>query len=202
MRIPFSSCKCSPRCCQVVDYQRLNADLMAYIDKLRNAEPEGRKRSNELGWQSEDFDFGVPVVAEFATLALERARQYGLAHSWRFPSHMQLAVWDLWANANGKLASNNPHNHPNSILSGVYYVKAEGDCGDLLFLDSRKQATMLQPDFSERTPINSAVQYISPEVGTMIMFPSWLEHGVKQNMSDAERISIAFNMEFVDEQMK
>ena len=104
MRIPFSSCKCFPRCCRVVVYQRLNADLMAYIDKLRNAEPEGRKRSNELGWQSEDFDFGVPVVAEFATLALERARQYGLAHSWRFPSHMQLAVWDLWANANGRLA--------------------------------------------------------------------------------------------------
>jgi uncharacterized protein (TIGR02466 family) len=62
--------------------------------------------------------------------------------------------------------------------------------------------TMLQPDFSERTPINSAVQYVSPEIGTMIMFPSWLEHGVKQNMSDAERISFAFNMEFVDERMK
>ncbi len=147
------------------------------------------------------LDFGVPVVAEFATLALEWARQYGLAHSWRFPSHMQLAVWDLWANANGKLASNNPHNHPNSILSGVYYVKVEGDCGDLLILDPRKQAWVLQPEFSERTPLNSSVQTISPEDGALIIFPSWLEHGVNRNLSDEDRISISFNIDFVHEQM-
>jgi uncharacterized protein (TIGR02466 family) len=163
--------------------------------------PKGRTRSNALGWHSGNLDFDVPVVAEFANLVLERAREYGLAHYWSFPSHMQLIMREIWANVNGRHAYNNVHNHPNSLLSGVYYVKAEGDCGDLLFFDPRKQASVMQPDFSERTQINSSMQSISPEVGTLIIFPSWLDHAVNQNLSDVDRISISFNINLVHEQM-
>ena len=111
--------------CQLPDFERLNTDLLEYIDKQRRATPEGRTRSNTLGWQSGNLDFDVPVVAEFAAAVLERAREYGLAHKWSFPSHMQLIMQEIWANANGKYAYNNVHNHPNSLLSGVYYVRVE-----------------------------------------------------------------------------
>ena len=187
--------------CSLPDFERLNAELLEYIDEQRRAAPKGRTRSNALGWQSGDLDFDVPVVAEFAGLVLERAREYGLAHNWSFPSHMQLIMREIWANANGKHAYNNVHNHPNSLLSGVYYVKAEGDCGDLLFFDPRKQASVMQPDFRERTQINSSMQSISPEAGTLIIFPSWLDHSVNQNLSDVDRISISFNINLVHEQM-
>jgi hypothetical protein len=50
------------------DFERLNADLLAYIDGLRRAAPDGRTRSNAMGWQSGNLDFDVPVVATFATL--------------------------------------------------------------------------------------------------------------------------------------
>ena len=71
---------------------------------------------------------------------------------------MQLIMREIGANANGKHAYNNIHNHPNSLLSGGYYLKAEGNCGDLLFFDPRKQASVTQPEFSERTLINSSIQ--------------------------------------------
>lgn len=187
--------------CRLPDYERLNTDLLEYIDRLRRTAPKGRTRSNALGWQSGNLDFDVPAVATFATLVLERAREFGLAHNWSFPSHMQLIMREIWANANGKHAYNNIHNHPNSLLSGVYYVKVEGDCGDLLFFDPRKQASVTQPEFSERTLINSSIQSISPEVGTLIIFPSWLEHSVNQNLSDSDRISMSFNINLEHEQM-
>ncbi|MDX2315255.1 MAG: TIGR02466 family protein [Gammaproteobacteria bacterium] len=187
--------------CRLPDFERLNTDLLEYIDRLRRAAPKGRTRSNALGWQSGNLDFDVPAVATFATLVLERAREFGLAHNWSFPSHMQLIMREIWANANGKHAYNNIHNHPNSLLSGVYYVKAEDDYGDLLFFDPRKQASVTQPDFSERTQINSSIHSISPEVGTLIIFPSWLEHSVNQNLSDSDRISRSFNINLEHEQM-
>ena len=60
---------------------------------------------------------------------------------------------------------------------------------------------MTQPEFSERTQINSSIQSISPEAGTLIIFPSWLDHSVNQNLSDADRISMSFNINLVHEQM-
>lgn len=187
--------------CRLPDHERLNAGLLEYIEKLRRIAPDGRTRSNVLGWQSGNLDFDVPSVAEFATLVLERAREYGLAHSWSFPSHMQLIMREIWANASGKHAYNNVHNHPNSLLSGVYYVKAEEKCGDLLIADPRKQAWVMQPEFVERNQMNSAVHTIPPEVGKLIIFPSWLDHGVNPNLSDTDRISMSFNINLMHEQM-
>ncbi len=187
--------------CRLPDHEHLNVGLLDYINGLRRAAPEGRTRSNALGWQSGNLDFDNPAVAEFANLVLERAREYGLAHSWSFPSHMQLVMRELWANVSGKHAYNNVHNHPNSLLSGVYYVRAETECGDLSLIDPRKQAWVMQPEFSERNQMNSPVQFIVPEAGTLLIFPSWLEHGVNQNLSDANRISIGFNINLFHEKM-
>ena len=187
--------------CRLPDHARLNAGLLDYINGLHRAAPQGRTRSNALGWQSGNLDFDVPVVTEFATLVLERAREYGLAHSWSFPSHMQLVMRELWANVSCQYAYNNVHNHPNSLLSGVYYVQVQDESGDILLFDPRKQAWVMQPDFSERNQMNSSVHSISPEAGTLIIFPSWLDHGVGQNLSEADRISVAFNINLFHEQM-
>lgn len=95
---------------------------------------------------------------------------------------------------NGKFASNSVHNHPNSILSGVYYLKAPENCGGIYFNDPRPASQMLIPpvtDFNLWT--HPKVSY-KPNVGTMLLFPSWLLHGVDMNMSDEVRIAISFNI--------
>ncbi|NIW86171.1 MAG: hypothetical protein GWN09_06160 [Gammaproteobacteria bacterium] len=187
--------------CQLPDFERLNEGLLTYIEKLHAAAPDGRTRSNVLGWQSGNLDFDVPAVGQFATLVLERAREYGLAHSWRFPSHMQLVMREIWANVSGAHAYNNVHNHPNSLLSGVYYVKVQDDCGDLIVADPRKQASVMQPEYTERNPMNSTMHTFPPEAGRLIIFPSWLDHGVNSNLSGADRISMSFNINLVHEEM-
>ena len=37
---------------------------------------------------------------------------------------------------------------------------------------------------------------IKPKVGKLLLFPSWLEHGVHINHTDHERMSVSFNINF------
>jgi hypothetical protein len=39
-----------------------------------------------------------------------------------------------------------------------------------------------------------ATELLSPRAGVMLMFPSWLPHGVRPYHGDGDRISIAFNL--------
>jgi uncharacterized protein (TIGR02466 family) len=84
-----------------------------------------------------------------------------------------------------------PHTHGHSDLSGVYYIKTNTRDGNIYF---NSPLSLLSHSFCfEHIP--SQAQY-TPEVGKIIMFPGWLEHGVKSNDSDEERISISFNITF------
>jgi uncharacterized protein (TIGR02466 family) len=41
---------------------------------------------------------------------------------------------------------------------------------------------------------NSAIAKIRPEEGKLLLFPSYLHHGVDENLSEEERIVISFNV--------
>ena len=42
--------------------------------------------------------------------------------------------------------------------------------------------------------VPAEVASVVPEVGKLIMFPSWFEHHVGPNLTDEERIAISFNI--------
>jgi uncharacterized protein (TIGR02466 family) len=101
-----------------------------------------------------------------------------------------------WANVNGNGSSNNVHNHPQSSWSGVYYVDtgvpsfSEADPGLIYFLDPRSGAGMCQDPFE----LYGAGREFRPENGQMLVFPSWLMHGVHSYLGEKRRISVAFNI--------
>jgi uncharacterized protein (TIGR02466 family) len=93
----------------------------------------------------------------------------------------ELLNWDLnqfhvtmttcWAIVIGKFASNSVHNHPNSILSGLCYVKAPENCGGVYFTDPRPASQMLVPPVVEFNPWTlPRVTYKAYE-GSMLLFP-------------------------------
>jgi uncharacterized protein (TIGR02466 family) len=83
------------------------------------------------------------------------------------------------------------HDHGAADLSGVYYFKTDGNDGDLYF-DS--PVAQLKSSFIFN---KSSRVFYKPEVGKLILFPGWLEHGVFQNTSNENRISISFNIYFI-----
>lgn len=101
----------------------------------------------------------------------------------------ELSIW-MTKTAKGKHAI--VHDHGESDISGVYYLKARGDGKDgCIFFKSSQRLILTDQCFSH---ITNAPVSITPEVGKLMMFPGWLKHGVRTNESDDLRISISFNI--------
>ena len=54
-------------------------------------------------------------------------------------------IGNMWANINPPGGYNRPHIHPNSHFSGVYYIKATKDSGEIVFNDPRSTSHMTMP---------------------------------------------------------
>ena len=102
---------------------------------------------------------------------------------------------NMWANINPPGSMNMPHVHPNSLFSGVYYVKSQPKSGKFKIIDPRPGVQLNMP---VRKPGNPGRDMwrdatLEPVVGRIIMFPAWLWHSVEENKSDDIRISVSFN---------
>lgn len=103
-----------------------------------------------------------------------------------------LRLNDSWVNIHGAGHSQEPHVHPNHVISGVYYVKAPKNSGDLM-LHSPFKMQMIQPPTTEITPYTARTIPVPVEEGVVVLFQSFTEHSVQVNKSNDDRISISFN---------
>lgn len=100
----------------------------------------------------------------------------------------------MWGVINGKGHANATHNHPGGWLSGVYYPQVPADierAGSLSFRDPILARTFTRSFYRN---VQAEVASVVPEVGKLILFPSWCEHHVGPNLTDEERIAISFNI--------
>ena len=152
---------------------------------------KGLVRTNMKGWHSTD---DMHVKPEYKGLVdLLFSAQYDIYKDQNLDSEPFLG--NMWANINPPGGYNRPHMHPNSLWSGVYYVKTAKDCGHLKLEDPRSTSLMSRPNHIEGEQPSRLWRevHFEPVTGRLIMFPSWVNHGVDPNMSNEIRISISFN---------
>lgn len=92
---------------------------------------------------------------------------------------------NVWFNSNPKGAWNMPHTHPHCFYSGVLWVKAPAESGELI---------LHSPHSHSLYGLDHNVWTIPPEEGRVVLFPSNLQHHVSANTSENERISLSFNI--------
>ena len=63
-----------------------------------------------------------------------------------------------------------------------------------MFYDPRPAPVYSHPNSISPNSLNAQVNGISPKEGALVLFPSYLDHSVNENMSDDERIVISFNI--------
>jgi len=102
---------------------------------------------------------------------------------------------NMWANINSPGGYNRAHTHPNSLWSGVYYVKAPINSGHLKVEDPKPCINISRPRRKQgQLPKHLWNEvHFEPIAGRLIMFPSWLNHCVDTNQSNDIRISVSFN---------
>jgi uncharacterized protein (TIGR02466 family) len=91
-----------------------------------------------------------------------------------------------------------PHSHPESILSGCFYLKVPENSSPIIFNDPRSYRKYIQypPVFGlDRSRYSLLPEYVvNPSEGLLLVWPSWLEHQVPPSSINEERIVVAFNM--------
>jgi uncharacterized protein (TIGR02466 family) len=102
---------------------------------------------------------------------------------------------NMWANINPPGGYNAPHIHANSLFSGVYYIKAPENSGQLVCNDPRPGAQLTMPSRIKGQPPKHLWRevHLQPQEGRIIMFPFYLWHCVEPNLSNDIRISVSFN---------
>jgi uncharacterized protein (TIGR02466 family) len=107
----------------------------------------------------------------------------------------RLELQNLWTTIYPPGAFVPEHVHSHSTLSGVFYAKAEPQCGEIVFSDPAWVAkTMSGPQLKGRYPETATKFKIAPEPGLMVVFPAWLPHRTLPNQSGEDRIMVSFNM--------
>jgi uncharacterized protein (TIGR02466 family) len=170
----------------------LNQQLLETIAQLRQSDP-GRVASNVLGWHSQGNLFELAAVQPFKGVVDGAISQVAQEMGY---GQVPIRAANCWANINPKYASNKIHDHANCLFSGVYYVQTPPDCGSLMFYDPRDARTFYKPLVPNFTMYTADAVAHAAETGLLLIFPSWLRHGVEPNLSDKERISISFNYVF------
>lgn len=173
------------------DRTRFNARLLELALQLKSQHPAGVSKTNIKGWQS---DNNLQKLAEFEDINLRIIQVcQRIAESQNFKPDL-IFQHQAWVNVSPPGASNQVHYHPNCHFSGVYYVSLKApECGSIFFRDPRIASRMLTYPTDKPTEFTASELRMRPEEGRMYVFPGWLEHGVDENLSDSDRVSISFN---------
>lgn len=171
-----------------------NNELTNYTYAIKDNDT-GVEKSNANGWQSkilqEDNNKAFTVLSNVIDYC---CRDYFYSVGVDCEKYLPL-VTGIWANINSKYSYNHKHIHTD-FCSGVYYVKTDGDEGNIRFCHPSSAKHMAWHGEYFREPFsesNSSEWKFEPKVGDLYVFPSWLEHYVDMNYTEKDRISYSFN---------
>eukprot|EP00051_Salpingoeca_urceolata_P019454 m.284739 g.284739 ORF g.284739 m.284739 type:complete len:721 (+) comp19425_c2_seq2:1208-3370(+) len=183
----------------------LSAAILQLRDKASLQQQQFK--SNKGGWQSGvDVFEGKCSCATTSQLgsdpehcrgadALVRLRNLAYAAIWKYLTEtpavaplmetfggrigtLEIDIHAAWAGVNERGNANAIHHHPDATVSGVFYVALPPNPAPLVLRDPR----------------TAEDHRIYPRVGSVVLFPSWLEHYVEAETSEAgRRIVVAFN---------
>jgi uncharacterized protein (TIGR02466 family) len=109
-------------------------------------------------------------------------------------SGRKLKLDSLWINVMEKSAVHTPHIHPHSVVSGTYYVTAPQGSGVIRFEDPRLPMLMAAPPKKQKARLqNRTFVDVVPKAGMLLLWESWLRHGIEPNRAKGRRISVSFN---------
>ena len=179
---------------------RLNPELEATALLIAAEDKAGQRWSKAHGYKGytsyaalDDLSLRAPI---FADLARRIGREVTL-----FARHAQYDMAgrrpmldSLWINVMERDAFHAPHIHPHSVISGTYYVSVPPGSGAIRFEDPRLPLMMAAPPRKAKARReNRSFVDVEPRPGLLLLWESWLRHGVQPNRSRGRRISVSFN---------
>ena len=142
---------------------------------------------NDLPWRIPEFARLVKVIDKHC-LAYAKELHWDLRGT-------KPRCDSLWVNVLPEGGHHTSHIHPNSVISGTFYVAVPQGAGPIVYEDPRLGLMMAAPPKVQAKLPQNMKQHVSfrPEVGTLMLWESWLRHEVPLNRAEGNRISVSFN---------
>lgn len=173
-------------------HKKIDAQVLAFL--ARSRDPLSPLAPGN-GWQSIQT---LHTLEEFRDLVSCVHRVVaGILHFLKV-GYDAFEISACWATVLATGASHRVHHHPNNYLSAVYYLRTHPGANTINFHDPRSQTRVIQPPVVNLTADNTDQVVVRVRNGTLLAFPSYLQHSVDANASEEERISISFNIMFSD----
>ncbi|MGB7419714.1 MAG: 2OG-Fe(II) oxygenase family protein [Erythrobacter sp.] len=169
-------------------------------------DPAGLSISNVGGWHSGTnmIEWGGEAARALAYKAMTMADEATVNVAFD-KGHRYEWMPEMWANVSRAGGANQYHTHPGSFWSAVAYIddgyegsNDPGLGGELQLLDPRMpMLRMTAPDLRLKGAEGQAQvdePMVRPATGLIVLFPSWLQHSVRQFRGPGTRISVAINL--------
>jgi uncharacterized protein (TIGR02466 family) len=170
---------------QIDSGRRLTASELAILDSLGIRESENKLSDNthilELPGLENLKDFCQSCIDVYSKDLCKVSDSFYITNS--------------WTTMNTTGVGHRRHTHPNSIISGVFYFDADEKtapatfhCKSPIFKDHA-----FDYHYTDHTVFNSSNWSFPVKTGSVIVFPSWVEHGSLPNEVSSSRRLIGFN---------
>jgi len=103
-------------------------------------------------------------------------------------------ITQSWINYTKENQFHHRHAHPNSYVSGVFYINANKEVDRINFFRAGYRAFL--PQLTQFNTFNAQTTTYTMQGGDVLLFPSSLEHGVDIKKGTNMRTSLSFNVFF------
>ena len=169
-------------------FNLLEKDVYNYIQVNENQS----HNFNTSDWDCNTLS-SITAQDQFKSEALENIlRNHFTAYLNELNVAAHIDISGTWVNISDPGSFQEQHNHigNNNIFSGVIWIDARENSGDLVFRNPYNNLLNILP---KNNNIRSRVIY-RPFNRGICLFPAFLEHSVRVNKSGFRRISVSFNI--------
>jgi len=167
--------------------RKLNKKELSFIDKIKSDtyKNEGNTTSNnnyileEKEFSKLKLDLDLVIQDYFNRIVSPK-------------NNIEPYITQSWLNYTNKNEYHHMHAHPNSLISGVFYINSNDKFDKIKFFKQQYEAIQLET--KEWNIWNSKSWWFPVKTGDIILFPSSLTHMVENKQGDNIRISLAFNV--------
>lgn len=157
-----------------------------HVEYIKNA-PTIINMGNTRG--KDGYVLDLPMFSDLKQFIMSHIKEY--MQKVHGTKEINIYITQSWLNYTKPNEFHHRHSHPNSFLSGVFYVNAVKGEDRIRF--HKQQMSLFSFTEQEKNKYTSAEVSIMVETGDLVIFPSTLVHDVPQTTSQETRISIAFN---------
>ena len=184
------------------DYGKINDDENKFISKCLESTTE-----NVFNYSSTEryvLDKGLSEIRFFIEESIRTYVETVIIGGTYDEYDFDFRITQSWLNKTLRNSDgHHVHNHPNSFISGVFYIRVNPDVDYIIF--SRPNQQLFQFPIKQYNNFNSYQMIVPVYEGQLLLFPSTLIHEVKppqvggMTSSDsidvyADRVSLSFNV--------